>query len=402
MVSARSAGICTCSRSPSSFTTSTLWVRGACACVRRGSTGAAGEAEGDERDMGRIYAVPLPKEGHGASESGKSTYCDHHKKAALHQVGAALFDSGTVAGVRTWALTQLRQVPACWVGCWPCPVANGHPPLQWAWQRAGCRRRGRGRCTQRPLQLWRQPPVKAQAAWPMPGYRRWPRTTPAGKIEKIASWCGTSYLRGLARRWCSCSIGCGWVGAALAGNLARLHVVVPKLVVLLGPPLAHVPRPHGLVGAAHAHRAHVDVAADQRHHPDRQGGVDHVGDLHVAAHVTKARNELVEHQAGGHHKDAGYGDAPPEQALLAGVEAVGRNLVVTPQHAAALGQPHSVAPMMGSRKNLPNAMTMPEMANAMNAKALDQCAARSKGVKRSMRRAPVPSGCSCPSGPLTK
>src|SRR3989344_2587348 len=108
MVSARSAGICTCSRSPSSFTTSTLWVRGACACVRRGSTGAAGEAEGDERDMGRIYAVPLPKEVHGASESGKSTYCDHHKKAALHQVGAALFDSGTVAGVRTWALTQLR------------------------------------------------------------------------------------------------------------------------------------------------------------------------------------------------------------------------------------------------------------------------------------------------------
>src|SRR3989344_2896094 len=113
MVSARSAGICTCSRSPSSFTTSTLWVRGACACVRRGSTGAAGEAEGDERDRGRICAVPLPKEGHGASESGKSTYCAHHKKAALHQGGAALFDSGAVAGFRAWALAQLRPVLIC-------------------------------------------------------------------------------------------------------------------------------------------------------------------------------------------------------------------------------------------------------------------------------------------------
>src|SRR3989338_1896637 len=124
MVSGRSAGICTCSRSPRSFTPSTLWVRGAGACVRRGSTGAAGEAEGDERDIGRIYAVPLPKEGHGASESGKSTYWDHHKKAALPQVGAALFDGGTVVGVRIWALTQLRQGAAGWGGCWQGPGAG--------------------------------------------------------------------------------------------------------------------------------------------------------------------------------------------------------------------------------------------------------------------------------------
>ena len=57
---------------------------------------------------------------------------------------------------------------------------------------------------------------------------------------------------------------------------------------------------------------------------------------------------------------------------------------------------------MGNRKNLPNAITMPEMANAMNANALAQWAARSNGVKRSIRRGPVPSGCSCPSGPFTK
>ena len=41
-------------------------------------------------------------------------------------------------------------------------------------------------------------------------------------------------------------------------------------------------------------------------------------------------------------------------------------------------------------------------ASATKAKALAQCAARSNGVKRSMRRAAGPSGCSRPRGPLKK
>ena len=50
--------------------------------------------------------------------------------------------------------------------------------------------------------------------------------------------------------------------------------------------------------------------------------MDHVGDLHVATHVTKAGDEFVEHQASGHHKDTGDRDTPPEQALLARIKAV--------------------------------------------------------------------------------
>ena len=41
-------------------------------------------------------------------------------------------------------------------------------------------------------------------------------------------------------------------------------------------------------------------------------------------------------------------------------------------------QPNSVLPMTGSRKNLPKAITMPEIASATNAIAFVQCAARSK------------------------
>ena len=43
-----------------------------------------------------------------------------------------------------------------------------------------------------------------------------------------------------------------------------------------------------------------------------------------------------------------------------------------------VSQPNSAPPMMGSRKNLPNAITMPEIARMENAVALTQCAARSK------------------------
>jgi len=57
-----------------------------------------------------------------------------------------------------------------------------------------------------------------------------------------------------------------------------------------------------------------------------------------------------------------------------------------------------VLPSTGSRKYLPQAITMPETASATKAMALAQWAARSKGVKRSIRR-PV-SGWWPPSGPL--
>ncbi|MCY1539494.1 hypothetical protein D9M68_750820 [compost metagenome] len=55
-------------------------------------------------------------------------------------------------------------------------------------------------------------------------------------------------------------------------------------------------------------------------------------------------------------------------------------------------QPYRALPMMGSRKNLPKAITIPEIARITKAVALTQCAARSKQVNRSMRR---PVGASC-------
>ena len=53
---------------------------------------------------------------------------------------------------------------------------------------------------------------------------------------------------------------------------------------------------------------------------------------------------------------------------------------------AKVSQPNSVLPITGKRKNLPKAMISPEMASATKAPALAQCAARSKGVKRSTLR----------------
>ena len=61
-------------------------------------------------------------------------------------------------------------------------------------------------------------------------------------------------------------------------------------------------------------------------------------------------------------------------------------------------QPNSVGPSTGSRKNLPKAITMPEMASSTKAMALAQCAERSSGVKRSILR-PVSTSWP-PSGPL--
>ena len=65
-----------------------------------------------------------------------------------------------------------------------------------------------------------------------------------------------------------------------------------------------------------------------------------------------------------------------------------------------VSQPNSVGPRMGSRKNLPRDMTMPDNANAQNANALDQCTARSKGVKRSIFAGSAE--WSLPIGPLPK
>ena len=114
-------------------------------------------------------------------------------------------------------------------------------------------------------------------------------------------------------------------------------------MVLTGPAIADVAGFHGLVRTTHADGSHVDVTADQGHHPDRQHGMDHVCDLHVATHIAKAGNQLVQHQARGHHDDAGNGDAPPEQSLFARVEAVRRHLMIaTAEQAAAFAQPDKI------------------------------------------------------------
>ena len=59
-----------------------------------------------------------------------------------------------------------------------------------------------------------------------------------------------------------------------------------------------------------------------------------------------------------------------------------------------------MAPITGSMKYLPKAMTMPEMASSEKVMAVDQCSTRSYGVKRSILR-PV-SFTGPPNGPLAR
>ena len=93
-------------------------------------------------------------------------------------------------------------------------------------------------------------------------------------------------------------------------------------MVFPGPGLVHVAIAHGAVGAAHANGAHVDVAHEHGHHQHGGRGMHHVADLHGGAFVHQARNQLVEHQTRGHHNQAQEEYAPPEQQLLACIEAV--------------------------------------------------------------------------------
>ena len=59
---------------------------------------------------------------------------------------------------------------------------------------------------------------------------------------------------------------------------------------------------------------------------------------------------------------------------------------------AKVSQPNRVAPITGKMKNLPKAITSPEMAKIQKVMALAQWAERSKGVKRSILR-PVSAPC---------
>ena len=113
---------------------------------------------------------------------------------------------------------------------------------------------------------------------------------------------------------------------------------MPQFVVLFGPGLVDKTGFHAFVSAFDADRAHVDMT-DQRHQRHHGGHrVDHVRDLHVAAHITQARYQFVQHEATAHQHQAREAHAPPEHAFFTRVETVRRHLVVT-HHATGFFQP---------------------------------------------------------------
>src|SRR6185436_13243474 len=112
------------------------------------------------------------------------------------------------------------------------------------------------------------------------------------------------------------------------------HVFGPQRVVLVSPVLVDITIAHRAISAFHANGAEVDVAEEHAHHQHR-GGMDHVCDLHVAAQVLQAGNQLVEHQTRADHQRTEPEHTEPENHLLARVEAVRRHFLPA-EHAATL------------------------------------------------------------------
>src|SRR5690606_30660357 len=115
-----------------------------------------------------------------------------------------------------------------------------------------------------------------------------------------------------------------------------------QVVMFLGPGIVHVAGAHGLVGAFHAYRTHVDMA--QRHGHDQHGGDDmqDVGNLHGAARIENAGYQHVQYKTGRTHYQPQPDYTEPEPHFFACVEATGADMI-TAQHAARLDHPFHVA-----------------------------------------------------------
>ena len=111
--------------------------------------------------------------------------------------------------------------------------------------------------------------------------------------------------------------------------------------MLFGPTLGHVTSFHAFKRSTGTDGPHVDMANQNRCHPERHDRVDHAGNLHVAAQDPKTGHQAVKHQPGNDHHQPGHGHGPPEHAFFSRVESVRRHLLVA-QHATKLFQPIEV------------------------------------------------------------
>ena len=132
-------------------------------------------------------------------------------------------------------------------------------------------------------------------------------------------------------------------GRSLCRNFSCFDVVVPKFVMLFGPSFIDIAFAHGAECALHANGAHVDVAQEHGHHKHSGHTMNHVGNLHGAALIDKARNEHIEYQARGHHNDAQAQHAKPEHHFFARIEAVRRHFLAAEQAALTPGQSQPLA-----------------------------------------------------------
>src|SRR3990172_8861285 len=212
----------------------------------------------------------------------------------------------------------------------PCSSCSSPPPCRrpssstrspWPWQRPPFppKRIFRRRSWPAPPAAWRAMPRQLRSAAPPRERRQFP----------FSSWSPPPPSMLDLRR-----------SAGLGSDLARLDLVVPELVVLLGPRLVGDPVAHVAVGALDADRAHVDMAERHGDHRHRGDDVDDVHLLHRGAQLLEIRKQ---HHESGHRRDeAEDHHAGPEVDLLAGIEAARRQMYAD-QDLPAVREPRAIA-----------------------------------------------------------